>query len=71
MLQLHHLKMVHRDIKLSNFVFSEERRRYVFCDFGLSHAIRETPDEETVLNGVGGTLGYVSEKMKRLMLMKK
>ena len=55
MLQLHHLKIVHRDIKENNFVYSPEKGKFVFCDFGLGHAIKETIDDKTVLTMIGGT----------------
>jgi serine/threonine protein kinase len=36
---MHSIKLIHRDIKPANILFSELRKKYVFCDFGISHFI--------------------------------
>ena len=37
---LHSLKMVHKDIKPDNILYSETMKRFVFTDFGLTHAVK-------------------------------
>lgn len=37
---LHSLKLIHKDIKKSNTLYSPSFKAYVLSDFGLSHSVR-------------------------------
>jgi serine/threonine protein kinase len=39
---LHSIGIVHRDIKLSNVLWSNKLHRFVLCDFGVSISITES-----------------------------
>ncbi len=41
MIIMHKLKIIHKDIKSANLLFSKKYKKYVLCDFGLSHTIKE------------------------------
>lgn len=41
---LHSLKLVHRDIKPHNILYSQRLGKYIFCDFGLTHSVKENYD---------------------------
>jgi serine/threonine protein kinase len=45
---LHNLQIVHKDIKPENFVWSTSQKKYVFCDFTLSHYVIERKTESTL-----------------------
>ena len=41
MMFLHYkLNIVHRDIKPANILYSVKRKKYMFCDFGMSHTVK-------------------------------
>lgn len=57
---------MHRDIKPENIVYSQSLQKFVFTDFGLTHAIKEGIREKTETR-FGGTEGYCSEEMNSLL----
>lgn len=63
---LHSLKIVHKDIKPENILFSDSLARFVFADFGVSHAVAEGPAERSRTN-FAGTVEYCSEEMKEVL----
>lgn len=63
---LHSLKIVHKDIKPENILFSESLNRFVFADFGITHAVAEGPTEKSKTN-FAGTMEYCSEEMKETL----
>lgn len=38
---LHSIKLIHKDIKQSNTLYSSKFRSYVLSDFGLSHSVSQ------------------------------
>ena len=36
---MHKFKIIHKDIKPANMLYSNKYKKYVLTDFGLSHAI--------------------------------
>jgi serine/threonine protein kinase len=38
---LHKFKIIHKDIKLQNILYSKKYKKFVFTDFGISHLINE------------------------------
>ena len=38
---LHAIKLVHKDIKPSNTLFSQILQKYVLGDFGITHSVKE------------------------------
>lgn len=59
---LHKLKLVHKDIKPVNIMFSETYKDYVLLDFGLAHVVREELGNKT-LTHQEGTKKYMSAEM--------
>jgi serine/threonine protein kinase len=39
---LHRLKIIHKDLKPLNFMYSNTYKKNVFIDFGISHPILES-----------------------------
>ena len=67
--KLHAFKMVHKDIKPSNIVFSPTLMKNVFADFGLAHSVSEDYWQESFTKPQG-SLKYASEPMKLLLTHK-
>lgn len=44
---MHSLKLVHRDIKPYNIVYSKNKNEFFFIDFGFAHSVKELPDQKT------------------------
>jgi serine/threonine protein kinase len=40
------LKIIHKDIKPGNILYSNRFKKYVFSDFGISHYIEEKIGDE-------------------------
>jgi serine/threonine protein kinase len=38
---MHSIKLMHRDIKPNNILYSKRRQKHIFCDFGISHFVNE------------------------------
>jgi serine/threonine protein kinase len=62
---LHSFKIIHKDIKPANVLFSPIFNNYVLCDFGLSTALAEDVGFKTHTYREG-TLGYMCEELRSL-----
>ena len=67
---LHHLKLIHMDIKMENIMLSPAYKRPVFIDFGLSELIEEDVGDQSEIY-YRGSLYYCSDEMKRCWRTKK
>lgn len=67
---MHILKIVHRDIKPDNIMWSNEFSTPVFIDFGGTTFIKEPLGYRSTTNFIG-TMGYVSSEMNNLLNSKK
>ena len=63
---LHSARLVHRDIKPDNILYSPSRRRFVFADFGLAHPVLEDYMQKTK-SKFAGTTEFASEEMLALI----
>lgn len=64
---MHHLHIIHYDIKPENIVYSKAFGKFVFIDFGLSEVVEEELGFKT-LGGFRGTPNYCSPEMFALMM---
>lgn len=62
---MHSLQLVHRDIKPENILWSDQLKRAVFSDFGISHFVKEKPGEKSHAN-FEGTRRYMSAELLAL-----
>lgn len=62
---LHALRIMHKDIKPENILYSWRFRCYVFCDFGIAEYIKEDIGEtsSTIYSGTPGFFGPEMEKL--------
>jgi serine/threonine protein kinase len=44
---MHSLRLVHRDVKFSNILYSQNSKCCMLSDFGLSHFVREEIGEKS------------------------
>jgi serine/threonine protein kinase len=56
---------VHRDIKLSNCLYSQQQNAYVLADYGLSHTVFSNYRHDCPLLFFGGTPGYMSPALEK------
>ncbi len=63
---LHKLKIIHKDIKPENVLFSPSYNKFVFTDFGISHNIIENLGYKT-MTFYEGTPIYMGDEMKKLL----
>lgn len=66
---LHSLKIIHKDVKKSNTLFSPAFNSFVLSDFGLTHSVKEEVWQKTE-TFFAGSLGHVSEEMEKLLCKK-
>jgi len=59
---LHTLKLVHKDIKPDNILYSSSKNKFVFTDFGLAHSVEQKNNEKS-LTSFSGTMDYLSPEM--------
>lgn len=64
---LHSLKICHGDIKPANILWSEEKNKLVFIDFGMSEYVSE-PVGSLTYTRFFGTHSYASPEMQSLFL---
>lgn len=69
--KLHNLKFVHKDIKPPNMVYCPKLAKFMFVDFGFTHAVKETFDEKTPVIECAGSPDYVLRELRVLLLSKK
>lgn len=60
--KLHYLKLIHKDIKPANIVWSKAFKKFVFSDFAIAQFVSEPRNEKTSTCREG-TLGYMSPEM--------
>lgn len=70
MSKLHYFKMIHKDIKPENILFSPSRNHFVLTDFGVAHSVSEDHSNKTETY-FEGTHHYANEEMKELLETKK
>jgi serine/threonine protein kinase len=56
---MHNIKIVHRDIKPRNCLYSTEHNKFVLADFGISTPIVEDYTQKTYVP-YAGTDGYMT-----------
>lgn len=66
---MHSFQICHCDIKPFNIVWSRERKRALFIDFGLSKMLKEKVGYLSYASFLG-TFQYCSEEMKKLYYLK-
>lgn len=64
--KLHALKIVHRDIKPDNIMYSDFFKKHVFIDFGGCLFIKENLGEKS-FSGFLGTTGFCTDEMFNLL----
>lgn len=62
LLKLHSIKIAHHDIKIENICYSNEFKKFVFIDFGISRIIEEDIGEKS-FTFFRGSLNYCSLEM--------
>ncbi|KAF4653598.1 hypothetical protein FOL47_010428, partial [Perkinsus chesapeaki] len=62
---LHSLNICHRDIKLENFVYTDdtEDSKLKLCDFGFGTIVRQGPNGATPLTAAMGSVHYVAPEV--------
>lgn len=55
---IHSIHIVHRDIKLENWMLTDERRRVLLVDFGLSHTFQANESMSKDMREFVGSLSY-------------
>jgi cell division control protein 7 len=48
--RVHQFKVIHRDVKPSNFLYNSVTKQYALVDFGLAHEMKSQPKEMRVKN---------------------
>lgn len=66
---MHMLKVVHRDIKPPNIMFSPTYAKNVFIDFGCSEGLKEALGQKK-LTRFTGTTAFCSPEMLTLLITK-
>ena len=61
---MHRLKIVHRDIKPDNLMYSRIHNRLVFIDFGLSTFLEDDIGSKTMTSFVGNIENCSRDMMK-------
>lgn len=64
------MKLVHKDIKPANTLYSKILQKYVLGDFGITHSVKEEIGQKTETY-FQGSFHYASEPMKKLLDEKK
>ena len=67
---IHSLNICHGDIKSQNVMWSNEKNKMIFIDFGLSRIVKENIGETTVTRFVG-TFCNVSPQMQKTYRLNK
>lgn len=62
MIYLHERGVIHRDLKLENFMISDSLENIKLIDFGLSKILNELNEE---LEGKGGSLLYMAPEVMK------
>ena len=68
---MHLLQICHFDIKLDNVAWSNETKKMILLDFGLSKIIKEKIGQKTYTKFVGSFQQASSEMQKTYFLKKK
>lgn len=63
---MHMLKIVHRDVKPSNIMYSPTFKKHVFIDFGCTDGLKESLGMRSLTKFTGAT-GYCSDEMFDLL----
>lgn len=63
---MHSLKVVHRDIKPDNIMYSKSFKKHVFIDFGGSILLKESIGQKSLTKFLG-TTGFCSQEMMALL----
>jgi serine/threonine protein kinase len=63
---MHMLKIIHRDVKPENILFSPTFNKHVFIDFGCTGILNEAIGEVTFTK-FAGTAAYCTEELVQLL----
>lgn len=62
---MHKLRLIHKDIKPPNILYSHEQEDYVLCDFGISHFVVEEVGWKSPTYR-DGTSNFMTEEMANM-----
>ena len=62
---IHSLKVVHRDIKSGNVLYSNSLQKFIFCDFGLTNVVKEDIGYKTKMK-FAGTYTFVTPELQNI-----